>query len=46
MLYEDNLEERNKLYKQYGMEESALNKIIKSTYDILGLIRFYTVGEK
>lgn len=46
MLYEDDPVEREKLYHQYGMEESALNKIIRSTYDILGLIRYYTVGEK
>ncbi len=29
-----------------GMEESGLNRLIKAGYDLLGLINYFTVGEK
>lgn len=32
--------------KQYGLEESGLNRLIKKAYETLGLISFLTAGEK
>ena len=31
--------------KQYGLEETGLNRLIKKAYEILGLISFLTAGE-
>lgn len=32
--------------KEYGIKESALNKIIKESYDLLGLQSFFTIGDE
>ena len=42
---EDPLEQQEFL-QDLGLEESALHRIIKTTYDLLGLITFLTGGEK
>jgi len=31
--------------KEYGIEEPGLNRVIRLSYDLLGLISFFTVGE-
>ena len=31
--------------KEYGIAEAAVNRIIRASYDLLGLISFFTVGE-
>ena len=38
-------EEAGEFMKDYGLEESALTRIIRSAYDMLGLIAFLTFGE-
>ncbi len=38
--------ERLEFLQELGLQESALDKIIGKTYDLLGLITFLTVGEK
>jgi len=38
--------EREEFLKDLGIEESALDKIIHATYELLGLITFLTAGEK
>lgn len=40
------LEEREVFLKEYGLEESGLNKLIKASYHILNLITYFTAGEK
>ncbi|GIW64696.1 MAG: ribosome-binding ATPase YchF [Patescibacteria group bacterium] len=39
-------EEQKQYLKQYGLEESGLNRLIKQAYKTLGLISFLTAGEK
>jgi hypothetical protein len=39
-------EERRELLESLGMGESALNRIVAETYRLLGLITFFTHGEK
>ncbi|OGK13106.1 redox-regulated ATPase YchF [Candidatus Roizmanbacteria bacterium RIFCSPLOWO2_01_FULL_38_12] len=40
-------EEDQKAYlKEYGLEETGLNRLIKTAYSTLGLISFLTAGEK
>ena len=39
-------EEQQAFLEDLGLEESALNRIIAQTYDLLGLITFLTGGEK
>ncbi len=39
-------EEREEFLKELGIEEPGLDKVIKSTYDMLDLITFYTTNEK
>ncbi|MGM0608721.1 MAG: DUF933 domain-containing protein [Candidatus Muiribacteriota bacterium] len=39
------VEEREEFYKEMGIEEPALNKIIKNIYYQTGLICFFTVGK-
>jgi hypothetical protein len=39
-------EEKEELLKSYGLEEPGLNKLIRSAYELLGLITFFTAGEK
>ena len=38
-------EEQKDMYKSYGIDESGLDKLIKSSVKLLGLITFYTVKE-
>ncbi len=42
---EDDLE-REEFLKDMGIDESALDKVIHATYELLGLITFLTAGEK
>ncbi|HEY9766594.1 MAG TPA: redox-regulated ATPase YchF, partial [Chroococcales cyanobacterium] len=37
--------EAAELMKEYGVKESSLNKMIRISYQLLGLISFFTVGE-
>ena len=39
-------EERREFLKELGMEESALNRLIKAGYRVLELISFFTANEK
>lgn len=39
-------EDQNEYLKQYGLEETGLNRLIKKAYETLGLISFLTAGEK
>ncbi len=38
--------EQKEYLKQYGLEETGLNRLIKKSYETLGLISFLTAGEK
>lgn len=40
------LEELEEFMKEFGVTESALDKVIKGTYELLNLITFLTAGEK
>lgn len=42
----DDQEERAEFLESVGLSETGLSKIIRGGYDILGLITFFTVGEK
>lgn len=42
----DDEEELKFFQQEYGIQESALKKVIKSTYELLDLITFLTAGEK
>ncbi|MBI5399547.1 redox-regulated ATPase YchF [Candidatus Saganbacteria bacterium] len=39
-------EEAQSFLLEMGLKESALNRLIKTGYDLLGLITFFTAGEK
>ncbi|HIJ79943.1 MAG: redox-regulated ATPase YchF [Desulfobulbaceae bacterium] len=39
-------EERQDFLADMGLEEPGLNRLIKAGYDLLGLINYFTVGEK
>ena len=39
-------EERNEFLKELGISESGLNKLIHTSYDLLGLRTYFTAGEK
>lgn len=39
-------EEQQEFLTEMGMEEPGLNRLIHSGYDLLGLITYFTVGEK
>lgn len=39
-------EEREMFLKEYGLEDSGLNKLIKASYSLLDLITYFTAGEK
>ena len=41
-----NEEERQEFLADLGLEESGLNRLIKAGYKLLGLINYFTVGEK
>ncbi len=38
-------EEKLELMAEYGLKESALHRLIRSAYDVLGVQSFFTVGE-
>lgn len=40
------LEDREEMKKELGIESSALEDLIKESYNLLGLITFFTAGEK
>jgi len=37
--------EAAELLASYGLQEPGLNRLIRATYDLLGLIQFFTAGE-
>ena len=37
--------EAEELLASYGLKEAGLNRLIRATYDLLGLIQFFTAGE-
>ena len=37
-------EEKNEMLKEYGLEESGLDKLIQASYTLLGLMSFLTAG--
>ncbi len=39
-------EEREMFMQEYGLEESGLDKLVKASYKLLGLISYLTAGEK
>lgn len=39
-------EEKQEMLEMYGLEESGLDKVIKKSYDLLGLMSFLTAGKK
>ena len=39
-------EERDAFLAELGLEEPGLHRLIRATYDVLGLITFFTTGEK
>ncbi len=39
-------EEQQEFLADMGLEESGLNRLIKAGYELLGLINYFTVGEK
>ncbi|TVP76364.1 MAG: redox-regulated ATPase YchF [Gemmatimonadales bacterium] len=39
-------EERQAFLEDLGLEEPGLHRLIRATYDLLGLITFFTAGEK
>src|SRR5438046_6178286 len=38
-------QEAAELLASYGLKEPGLNRLIRATYDLLGLIQFFTAGE-
>ena len=40
-----NEEDKKEMLEVYGLEESGLDKVIKKSYDLLGLMSFLTAGE-
>ena len=42
----DKEEEREEFLKEVGLEESGLKKLIRGTYNLLGLKTYFTAGEK
>ncbi|MDX2189022.1 MAG: redox-regulated ATPase YchF [Bacteroidota bacterium] len=39
-------EEKSMFLQEYGLTESGLNRLIKSSYELLGLATYFTAGEK
>src|SRR5205807_1149898 len=37
--------EAAELLASYGLKEPGLNRLIRATYDLMGLIQFFTAGE-
>lgn len=42
----DNAADRAEFLKEYGLQESGLNKLIQAAYHLLNLITYFTAGEK
>jgi len=42
----DTEDDRKTFLKEYGLEESGLNKLIRASYSLLNLITYFTAGEK
>ncbi len=40
----DDLEDKNMFLEEYGLKESGLNRLIKSAYELLDLITYFTAG--
>jgi GTP-binding protein YchF len=40
----EDLEERDMFFNEYGLQESGLSKLIKSSYSLLNLITYFTAG--
>jgi len=38
--------DRNEMLAEYGLDEPGLHKVIRAAYDLLGLLTFFTAGEK
>jgi hypothetical protein len=38
--------ERNELLSEYGLKEPGLHRVIRAAYDLLGLLTFFTAGDK
>ena len=38
-------EDKKEMLKEFGLNESGLDKVIKASYDLLGLLSFLTAGE-
>lgn len=45
-LVELSSDEQTDFLKEFGLDESGLNKVIKTSYDLLNLITFFTAGPK
>ena len=45
-LAELSAEERDEFLADLGLEEPGLHRLIRATYDLLGLVTFFTAGEK
>ncbi len=45
-LQELDADERKEYMDLYGMEESAIDRVVKALYSEIGLITFFTIGEK
>ena len=41
----DNEDDKKEMLEMLGLQESGLDKVIKSSYDLLGLMSFLTAGE-
>jgi len=37
--------DRNELLAEYGLDEPGLDKVVHATYDLLGLLTYFTAGE-
>ncbi len=42
----EHAEDRTTFLKEYGLEESGLDKLIRASYELLDLITYFTAGEK
>lgn len=41
----DDADEKQMFLEEYGLEESGLNRLIKTSYELLNLITYFTAGE-
>ena len=42
----ESMDDRQVFLKEYGLEESGLNKLLRASYHLLDLITYFTAGEK